>query len=70
MSKEAIVCALAPHREYHPGRDDNALFANLRRLRRLIAPLGVHIESTPEGYRLLVPAGFSCRLPTPARHPK
>ncbi|HJZ85176.1 MAG TPA: hypothetical protein VKN99_08415, partial [Polyangia bacterium] len=44
--------------QYRPNVHDNALWTNLKRLRRLVSPAGLTIEVTEDGYRLAADARF------------
>jgi hypothetical protein len=43
---------------YKPSTHDNALWVNMMRLRKLVAPAGLTVQTTETGYRLIAPAGL------------
>lgn len=43
---------------YKPITHDNALWVNMMRLRKLVAPAGLTVQTTEAGYRLVAPAGL------------
>jgi hypothetical protein len=45
-------------RAYKPSTHDNALWMNVMRLRKLIQPAGMRIETSDGDYRLVPPGGF------------
>ncbi len=43
---------------YRAGTHDNALWMNMTRLRRLLAPMGLTVQSSDRGYRVVLPPEF------------